>query len=128
MHFFKAISVLACAIPLAFATNFHNLSPEFIEVRDTVGSVAYLNYKQYFIIQNGFANTSFSNAYGSLCSPFVFEWNATLPDVYWNLDTTTYIASLTDETQTVIPGTSAQQCSGPSQAPTSTPTPTSPGI
>jgi hypothetical protein len=74
----------------------HNLSPENIEVRDSVGTVAYLNSSQFFIIENGFANTSFSNADGSFYSPFVYKWNATLPDVYWTLNYTALLPTLRD--------------------------------
>ncbi|KAN0068271.1 hypothetical protein V8E54_013467 [Elaphomyces granulatus] len=130
MHFLKAISVLACAIPVAFATDFYNDSPEFIAVEDSVGTIVHLNTTQFFTIENGFAITSFSSTDGSFCNPFIYKWKANLPEVHWTLNTgSTYMASLTDKAKKVIPqknGTpSMQKCSGPS--PTPTPTPVSSG-
>ncbi|KAN0068270.1 hypothetical protein V8E54_013466 [Elaphomyces granulatus] len=104
MHFLKAISILACAIPIALATNFHNSSPDNITVQDSVGAVVPLNPGQSCIVENGYANITYNTTDGYICGDFVYRWNTALTDVYWNVNATSAgSVSLMDETQTIIP-------------------------
>ena len=118
MHFLKAISILACAIPIALATNFvriylppspkywlthikpkqHNSSPDNITVQDSVGAVVPLNPGQSCIVENGYANITYNTTDGYICGDFVYRWNTALTDVYWNVNATSAgSVSLMDE-------------------------------
>ncbi|KAN0069437.1 hypothetical protein V8E54_012452 [Elaphomyces granulatus] len=116
MHFLKAISVLSCAIPLAWATSFYNLSPEIIAVQDYASNLTILNSSQSVVIANGWGFTWYNSTDGSRCNGFAYTWNANLTAVSWNLNTTNsnYTAYLTDNTNTTIPQNGTQECFGPS--------------
>ncbi|KAN0069434.1 hypothetical protein V8E54_012449 [Elaphomyces granulatus] len=95
MHFLKAVSILACVIPLSCATNFKNGAYSNCWVRDRSGRATLLSTYRSVDIANGWAfvytdsdKTSIAGCYG-----FPYEWPAYYGNVIWLYEVT---ASLVD--------------------------------
>ncbi|KAN0069435.1 hypothetical protein V8E54_012450 [Elaphomyces granulatus] len=112
MHFLKAISILACAIPLSCATNFNNEGAD-CQVQDLSGNITPLAASQSVVIDGGWAFVwSNKTPEGYSCDGFAYQWPESYGDVYWYYDDE-YAAYLYNATRGLIPQNGTQRCNIP---------------
>ncbi|KAN0079580.1 hypothetical protein V8E54_004794 [Elaphomyces granulatus] len=115
MHFFKSLSLLACAFPMAFATKFTDYSIFNIWVQNTAQQDYSLSpAPSYTEISDGWAFVWYDDGANNYCNGSVYTWDPNEYDaVFWRYDPRDIpgdIPNLQDDKNNEIPQSGVQSC------------------